>query len=60
MNHQGIQKVIMVTTLEGNGTNQDPFREVHTIYDNENNLIGVIDTIAVNESGRNLQNAING
>ena len=48
----------MITTLEGTGKEDDPYREVHHIFD-EDRLVGVIDTMSPHQPGRDLQNAIN-
>jgi hypothetical protein len=48
-NFRGIKKVVMVNVLEGEGTPEAPFREVHYIFDLEQHggthggLVGKID-----------------
>lgn len=44
INFRGFKKVYMVTVLEGKGTEENPYREVRYIYDDEEDrYLGNID-----------------
>jgi len=50
-NFRGIKKVYMVTILEGQGTEESVYREVHYIYDDdEDKMIGKIDPASNQQS----------